>query len=351
MRLRLIALLGTVTVAGSYLLERTRLRQTQGAEAERRGRHAATPLEMTQLGWSDVLARSWTEALDDRVFSVAAGVAFYALLSIVPGLSALISIYGLFTSPAEIATQLGPFLALLPDAAQVLVEEQAVRIAAKPSATLSLTLVASLAVALWSANAAIKAIFDALNVIYDEREKRSFLHFNLVSLGVTLSAIILLTVLLFLIAVAPGLIRLLPYAPVLEAMVIYLRWPVMFLMITLSLAILYLIGPSRRAPRFIWLLPGALAAALLWVAASGGFSWYVSTLGDYAATYGSLATVVVFMTWLWLSSSIILMGAELNAELEHQTARDTTIGQPKPLGMRGAVMADNVGPATVARGD
>jgi membrane protein len=341
MRLRLIALLGTVTVAGSYLFERTRLRQTQGAEAERRGRHAATPLEMTQLGWSDVLARSWTEALDDRVFSVAAGVAFYAL----------ISIYGLFTSPAEIATQLGPFLALLPDAARALIEEQAIRIAAKPSATLSLTLVASLAVALWSANAAIKAIFDALNVIYDEREKRSFVHFNLVSLGVTLSAIILLTVLLFLIAVAPGLIRLLPYAPVLEAMVTYLRWPVMFVMITLSLAILYLIGPSRRAPRFIWLLPGALAAALLWVAASGGFSWYVSTLGDYAATYGSLATVVVFMTWLWLSSSIILMGAELNAELEHQTARDTTIGQPKPLGMRGAVMADNVGPATVARGD
>jgi membrane protein len=315
-------------------------------DAVNRGRQASSPAQMTLLGWKDVLLRTWQEANDDRVLSVAGAIAFFVLLALVPGLSALISIYGLFTDPASVPAQLAPFTGILPGDARSLIEEQAQRLAAQPAGTLSLNLLVSLGVALWSANAAIKGIFDGLNVIYGEAEKRSFVYFNFVSLMTTFGALALLMVALFVIALVPAMLAALPYATTLEMVLAALRWPVFYLMSTLAIALLYWIGPSRRAAQFRWVLPGAFIAALLWAAASGLFSWYVSTLGNYTATYGSLATVIVFMTWLWLSAIIILLGAELNAELEHQTARDTTRGNPKPMGLRGAVVADNVGPAT-----
>ncbi len=348
-KLRVIAMLASISVAAGYGLERFRRSATTTFDASLRGRHASTPVEMTWLGMKDVLLRTYAEANDDRLLAVAASVAFYALLALVPALSVLISIYGLFTDANSVSMQMAPLTGILPGAAAELIEEQAKRLAAQSTGKLSLNLIFGLAVAGWSANAAIKAMFDGLNVIYGETEKRSLIYFNFVSLMTTFGAVVLLIAALFLIAILPAILEAAPFGRALEATLATLRWPLFYAVAVMGIAVLYWIGPSRRAARFEWVLPGALIAALLWAAVSGLFSWYVSTLGDYTATYGSLATVIVFMTWLWLSASVILLGAEFNAELEHQTAHDTTQGPEKPMGMRGAVVADAIGPAVAER--
>lgn len=316
-----------------------------GTDAHRRGRFARAPHKMTWLGWKDVLYRTWSEAWDDRLLSVAAGVAFFAILALAPGLSVLISLYGLFSAPSQIEGQLAPLFTLLPATAVELIMEQARRIASTPNDHLSVGLLTGLAIALWSANAGMKALFEALNVIYEEEEKRSFFKLNAVSLFVTFSAVVFLILTMALIAVVPIVIKYSPFSQATDQLIAWLRWPVFFVVATLAIAALYWIGPSRRRARFLWVMPGAALAALLWAAVSGGFSYYVSTLGNYQATYGSLSAVIVFLTWLWLSATVILLGAELNSELEHQTARDTTRGAPKPLGARGATLADRIGPA------
>jgi len=310
-----------------------------------RGRLAKSPLQMTWLGWKDVLLRFIGNVADNRLTSLAGAVAFFTLLSLVPALSLLVTIYRYFTDPATIAEQLDTVTTMFPQAARELIHEQAMRLSTQSGVTLSLTFWISLGVATWSANAAVKALFDALNIIYREAEKRSFLKLNAISLFTTVSGVVLLVAALVAIASLPVVTALFPFHSELERLIRLVRWPSFFVMATLSIAVLYWIGPSRERVRFIWVMPGAIAAALFWGAASYLFSWYVSTLGNYTAAYGSLATVVVFMTWLWLSATIVLAGAELNAELEHQTAHDTTTGRPKPLGQRGATMADRVGPA------
>lgn len=310
-----------------------------------RGRLAWSPLDMPWLGWKDVLLRFAANVADNRLSSLAGAVAFFTLLSLVPALSLFVTVYRYFTDPLTIANQLDDFTTMFPLAARELIHEQAMRLATQNTTTLSLTFLISFAVAAWSANAAVKAVFDALNIIYREREKRSFLRLNLISLLTTLSGVVLLTSALIVITIVPLVAALFPFQHELQRLLQAIRWPAFFLVAVLSIACLYWIGPSRRPARFSWVLPGALAAALLWAAASFAFSWYVGTLGNYTATYGSLATIVVFMTWLWLSAWIVLAGAEFNAELEHQTARDSTIGRPKPLGRRGATMADTIGPA------
>jgi membrane protein len=347
-RFRSIALLAAAGMALGYGAQILGSAVRESVEARQRGRLAVTPLQMPWLGWKDVLMRTWTEAMDDRLLSVAASVAFFALLALVPALSVLVSVYGLFTDATRIYDQIGMIAAHLPDGGRQIIEEQARRLTSQPPATLSVTLIISLAIAGWSANAAIKGVFDSLNVIYGEAEKRSFIWLNVVSLLTTFGAIALVMLAFVVIAIIPAILRATPFGPLLEWMVAVLRWPIFLVLAAMSISVLYWIGPSRRAARWPWVLPGAIAAALLWAAVSAGFSWYVSTLGDYNATYGSLSAVIVFMTWLWLSAAVILIGAEMNAELEHQTARDTTTGVPKPLGMRGAVVADHIGPAVVA---
>lgn len=317
-------------------------------DAKRRGRFAATPLQMTWLGWKDVLIRTWNEAAEDRLMSVAGSVAFFTLLAMVPGLSVVISVYGLFTEPVQVFGQIGAIASYLPEAGRQIIEDQARRLTSQPPAALSFNLILSLLIAGWSANAAIKGLFDGLNVIYGETEKRSFLRFNAISLLTTLGAVALFIGALVVIAVIPAVIETIPFAGRLEWIVAALSWPVFFTIAVGSISVLYWIGPSRRPARWPWMLPGAIIAALVWAAVSGGFSWYVSTLGNYTATFGSLSAVIVFMTWLWLSATVILFGAELNSELEHQTSEDTTMGHPKPIGMRGAVVADRIGPSTVA---
>ncbi|KFC70839.1 hypothetical protein FG93_02596 [Bosea sp. LC85] len=333
-------------VALGYVAEAiSRWRARPSRKEVARGRDAASPLEMTWLGWKDVLLRFAGNVADNRLSSLAGAVAFFTLLSLVPALALLVALYRYFTDPLTIAGQLDSLTTVLPAAARELIREQAMRLATQSTAGLSLAVLISLLVAAWSANAAVKAVFDALNIIYREREKRSFFRLNLISLLTTLSGVVLLMAALIAIAILPVISAFFPFHYELEQLVRLVRWPTFVVMATLAIACLYWIGPSRRPPRFAWVMPGAIAASLLWAAASWAFSWYVGTLGNYTTTYGSLSTVVVFMTWLWLSAMIVLAGAELNAELEHQTERDTTIGRPKPLGRRGATMADRVGAA------
>ncbi|WP_054210369.1 YihY/virulence factor BrkB family protein [Bosea vaviloviae] len=333
-----------VGVALGYVSEVVTRRLTRERRQAARGRMAKTPLQMPWLGWKDVLLRFAGNVADNRISSLAGAVAFFTLLSLVPALSLLVTIYRYLTDPATIAEQLDAVTTVFPQAARELIHEQAMRLAGQNVSALSLTFLISFLVAAWSANAAVKAVFDALNIIYREQEKRSFLKLNIISLATTISGVVLLVAALTIIASLPVVTALFPFAYELERLIRLVRWPSFFIIATLSIACLYWIGPSRQRARFVWVMPGAVAAALLWAAASFAFSWYVGTLGNYTATYGSLATVVVFMTWLWLSAMIVLGGAELNAELEHQTAHDTTTGRPKPLGRRGARMADTIGP-------
>lgn len=259
------------------------------------------------------------EILRDRVLAVAAGVTFYALLAIVPAITALISIFGLILAPSEVPGLLAPLYGLLPEEAAVLVTDQATRIAAKADDALSLTALVALLIALWSANGGTKALIEALGIAYDVRETRSFFRLTLVALGFTLGALVLVILLGVAVAALPFLVERL--GGVAEALVLILRWPVILALLLLVLAVLYRWGPDRPDAEWRWITPGAVVAALGLVAISGGLGWYVANFGSYDETYGSLAAVVVLMLWIWLSTMMVLVGAELNAELDRRSRR------------------------------
>ncbi|MGZ6244118.1 MAG: YihY/virulence factor BrkB family protein, partial [Candidatus Binataceae bacterium] len=211
---------------------------------------------------------------------------------------------------------------------------------------LTFAFVVGLGLALWSANAGVKAIFDALNIVYDEDEKRGFIRLNLISLSFTLAGIAAVILIIGAVVLLPLVLAFLGFAAQQQAgWLPLLRWPVLFVLVTLGLAVLYRYGPSRRDAKWRWLTVGSVFAAITWMAVSVAFSWYLSKFADYNATYGSLGAVIGLMMWMWISTSVVLIGAELNSEIEHQTARDSTVGPPKPIGARGAVMADTVGAA------
>jgi membrane protein len=313
---------------------------------EGRGRAAETPSQIPAAGWKDVLLRVFHEVSKDRILLVAAGVTFYVILAIFPALAAFVSIYGLFADPATISGHLGLLSNLLPGGALEIITEQVNRLVSQGRSELGVKLAIGLAISLWSANAGMKALFDALNVAYQEEEKRGFFKLNALSLLFTLGALVAGLVTLFTIVVIPVALKVLGLEGGVEAAVSLVRWPIIAVLVLLALAFLYRYGPSRDAARWRWVTWGSAAATVLWLVFSVAFSFYVSRFGSYDATYGSLGAAIGFMTWIWLSTAVVLMGAELNAELEHQTARDTTTGPEKPLGTREAVMADSVAPAS-----
>jgi membrane protein len=234
---------------------------------------------------------------------------------------------------------------MLPEGSFQIVQDQVTRVLDKGQTALGAAFLFGLALALWSANAGVKAVIDALNVVYEEREKRSFVRLNLLSLAFTSGGIAALLLMVSAVVAVPLALDRVGLAPQSQFIVSLARWPLLFLILLAALAILYRFGPSRRATRWEWLSVGTLAAALLWIVGSSLLSWYLSNFGNYSATYGSLGAAIGLMMWMWMSAIIVLCGAELNSEIEHQTARDTTVGQSKPLGARGALVADTVGSA------
>ncbi len=310
-----------------------------------RGRQAAMPTEIPTRGWWDITLRVFDEIGRDRILAVAAGVTFYGLLALFPAVGAFVSLYGLVADPATINDHLATMSGFVPGGAVEIIGEQVKRITSKGDTALGFAFFSGLAISLWSANAGIKAVFDALNVAYEEDEKRNFFWLNVWSLAFTLATILFLALALGAVLVIPLVLKFVGLGAVTEWLIWAGRWPALLALMIGGLAALYRFGPSRERAKWRWLAPGAIFAAIGWLAASMLFSWYVSSFGNYNETYGSLGAVIGFMTWMWLSSIIILVGAEINAESEHQTAEDTTEGSGAPLGARGAHMADTIGQA------
>lgn len=315
------------------------------AREDGRGRSAEKPGQIPAVGWKDILHRVKDEIGQDRVGTIAAGTTFFILLALFPALGALVSLYGLIADPVTINEHLNDLRGYVPGAVLDLVGQELTRLEQTRANTLGFGFAVGLLVALWSANNGIKALFDALNIAYDETEKRGFFKLNLVSLGFTLGGLAFFILVLNVVIGVPLVLNLLPLGPIGNLLVAVIPPIVLFAVAIFVIAVLYRYGPSRTHPQWRWVTPGSVAAAVVWVIGSALFSWYLANFADYSATYGSVGAVIGVMMWIYISMWIVLAGAELNAEIEHQTARDTTAGPEKPLGARGATMADQVGEA------
>jgi membrane protein len=291
------------------------------AGAAERGPSPEDPSDVPRRGWWGILLGVYNGIFEDRILMNAAAVAFYALLALFPGIAAIVSIYGLFANPSAIAGHLSIASGIVPGGGMTIIQEQLHRLASKGSGTLSIGFVVSLVISLWSANGGIKGLFDALNVVFGEQEKRSFLKLNAVSLLFTLAMIGFLIVAIVCIVAVPVALH---YLPDFVGRVIDIaRWPLIAVLAMVALAFIYCFGPSRGEPRWQSISWGGIAAALLWLGFSWLFSYYAANFGNFNRTYGSLGAVVGFMTWIWLSVAVILLGGKLNAEIEDQTLRDS----------------------------
>ncbi len=259
-----------------------------------------------------------------------------------PAITALVSLFGLVADPKTIGNQLDALSGVIPSGGMEILSEQVHRLVASPSSGLGIGLVVGLATALWSSNAATKAMFSSLNDVYGEEETRSFLRLTGVTLAFTIGGILTMILGLGLVVVLPVIFKAMGLDTTFSTVVTYARVPVMLALIIVALALMFRYGPSRQPPRWRWVTWGGVFGAVAWVAVSVGFSWYVAHFGSYNKTYGSLGAIVGFMTWIWISTTVLLLGAQLNAEMEVQTRRDTTTGAPQPLGRRGADAADTV---------
>ena len=277
--------------------------------------------------------------------ATAGGVAFFVLLAVFPGLATVVSLYGLFANVTTMSRHLTLLTGILPSGVLDLLAQEMGRIAGKSTPTLSTAFLVSIAIAFWSANSGVVALFDALNVIYKERERRSLVRLYGTTFLFTLGAIGFGVAATTAVVVIPVLLNLVGLSSLSDRLLSIARWPILLILVVLGLALIYRYGPSRHEAKWRWVTWGSALATLLWMLGSMAFSWYVASFDSYNRTYGSLGAGVGFMTWMWLSIVIVLLGAELNSEMERQTARDTTEGQPKPLGSREAYAADTVGKA------
>jgi membrane protein len=306
------------------------------------GQEAETPTQIPPRGWWQVVRRAFKESSDDHVPMLAGGVAYFAFLAVFPALIAAITLYGLVADPAEVADQVRSLAGMLPQESQPLIVNQLNALVSTSGGALGVGLVVSLLAALWSASSATGNLIQAVNLAYDEEETRGFLKLRGIALLLTLGAIVFMLVTLTLVAVVPPLLDALPIGTAGRVVAQVVRWVLLLAMVITALAVVYRVAPDRDAPRFGWVSVGALVAAALWLIGSALFSVYVNYFGSYNKTYGALAGVVVVMLWLYLTSYIVLLGAEINAEAERQTRRDTTTGEPRPIGERQAVAADQV---------
>ncbi len=319
--------------------------QTEPDEMERgRGRDADRPSEIPPAGWWDIGWRVWREVSEDRVLLIAAGATFYLLLALFPALAAFVSLYGFVADPATVADHVSHLGGLLPSAGIDIIRSQLEALASQNQRALGIGFLTGLAIALWSANNGVKALFEAINIAHEETEKRGFIKLNLMSIAFTLGALLIAIGLILAVGVVPAVLAYLRLGAWTETLVAIGRWPVLVVAILTGISLIYRFGPSRRAPKWRWLSWGAVIATVVWIAASWGFSFYLRNFADYNVTYGSLGAVIGLMMWTWISVIILVVGAEINAEMEHQTARDSTAGdRAKPMGERGAVVADTLG--------
>jgi membrane protein len=317
-------------------------RQHEKDEARARGREAESPHDIPAKGWRDIGLRVKREASEDNVSIIAAGVAYYGFLAIFPALAAVILIYGLFADPSAIEHNLAS-LSAIPSDVRDMLGQQLTSLARQSSGSLSVGVVVSILFAVWSATKGMKALITSLNIAYDQKEERGFLRRTAITLLFTIGMIALGAFAVVLVAVFPAAVDRIGLPDVVATVIQWARWPILAAAVLLGLALLYRYGPSRQHARWRWVTWGSAIGTAIWLAASAAFSFYVSHFGSYNKTYGSVAAIVILLTWFLLSAYVVIFGAELNGEMEHQTAKDTTTGPSKPLGRRGARYADTVG--------
>lgn len=308
-----------------------------------RGRNAEVPEEIPPKGLYDVAWRVVQEVSNDRVAFVAAGVTFYLLLALFPALGAIVALYGLLADPVDIAEHLRTLAYVLPPGAFDILATQLLTLVHMRDTTLGFAFFVGFAIALWSARNGTLALFDAMNVAYQEVEKRGYVRLNVVAIVFTLCAMVALVLMIGIAAALPTVLKMTSLDPTNETMILLAGRSLVVIAALVGSAVIYRVGPSRQSAKIRWLTWGSIFATATWVAMSLGYAWYLNNLADYAASYGALGGLVGFLIWLWLSVALLIVGAEVNAELEHQTARDSTTGTPLPMGLRGARMADTIG--------
>lgn len=313
------------------------------ARQKGRGREADTPTAMPLRAWKEILGRVLADIGKDRILLIAAGVTFYLLLALVPSLTAFVSIYGLFADQSTVLDHVSLLEGIVPTGGLDILREQLQGLVSEGNTALGWTLAISLGIALWSSSAGIKALFQAMNIAYKEDEDRGFIKISALGLLFTLGLAVAAALALAAVIVLPAIVAIFPIGPAVSWLVRILSYLMLLSVLVLGLATLYRWGPTRARARWRWITPGAAAAVVLILVVSVVFSFYVANFGNYSATQGSLGALIGFLTWVWISVILVIMGAVLNSEIEHQTAQDSTQGEERPMGERGAHVADTVG--------
>ncbi len=308
-----------------------------------RGRDARTPTEMPATGWKDTLMRVKKEMGEDNLTMISAAMAFYALLAFVPALTSVVLIYAWISDPAEITQHISQVSSVLPKEMQEILKDQLTALTSKADSTLGLGAIASLGFSLWSASKGTSSLIDALNIIYDEKNERGFFKKTFVAIGFALLGALMVILAIGLIVGIPAVFSFVGLDETMKTVITLASWLALLALFSLYLAFSYRYAPDRKKAQWKWVSPGAVFASVVWVIASGLFSWYATEFGSYNKTYGSMGAIIVLMMWFYITSFVVLLGGEINAELEHQTKKDTTTGSPKPMGSRQATMADHLG--------
>lgn len=302
---------------------------------------AKSALELPTKSWWPIAKRIFTNMKSHNVPLIAAGVAFYCLLAIFPLLGATISLYGLLVSPSELQSHMAILVNIVPSDSSYIIEEQLKNLTEKSSSTLGWGFLLTLVLSLWSSSKGANALITACNITYCEAEGRSFFAGVLARIVCTISMIVTVIIALSCISFFPKIISWMAGDLISSKQAAWITWPIMLLLFNFSLSALYRYAPHRRSAQWRWVTPGSILATVLWIAASYGFSIYLSEFASYNKTYGSVGGIIILLMWLYLSAYIILIGAEVNAAMELQTTADSTIGEEKPMGQRNAVVADN----------
>ncbi len=303
-----------------------------------------SPLKFSARDWRDIGKNVWRETGRDNVAIIAAGVAFFTMLAIFPLITACLSIYGIFADPAVVETQLGSISSLLPPPAWAILDAQVTAVVNAPSRGLGWGIIIGLTIALLSAGSGIRAMMRAMNIAYGEDEKRNVALFYLLTTALTISVTFFMWASLGVIIGVPALLNFVHLEGIGRALARYMPWLLLVMLFAISTTTLYRIGPSRRPAKFRWIFPGVLFATISWMLVSTGFSHFVSEFNTYNKTYGGLSAAIILLVWFWLTALVVIIGAEINAELERHTSADTTRGDDRPIGERGAAMVDYTPP-------
>jgi membrane protein len=313
------------------------------ASAAERGREAVSPWRIPLAGWKEIAGRTWRQTWIDNVGLVAAGVAFYGFLALIPLLGLIVMVYGLAAEPQTVVSNMRALTDILPNNVALFIGEQLLSAVETAKETKGLGILIALAFAFYGGSNGAGAIITALNIAYQEKEKRSLTRFYLIALLMTLLAVVFAILALAATAAIAYLEEFLPEASSVTVAASKAAAYVALLFMAAGIAAtLYRFAPSREDARWEWITPGSMFTAITWLLLTLAFGYYVTNVADYNATYGSLGAVIALLTWMYLSAYVFVIGAELNSEIEHQTAKDSTTGDPQPLGERGAWSADHV---------